>query len=190
MGTLKQGGVDDRELVAALRRGEAAAFDVAYDRHRPRLFGFLARLAGRRDVAEDLLQETFLRLAARATALAEETNLKAWLFAVARNLFISHHRALVVDLDRLERFRLFRRDHGPTATTPFEALAGSETERRLEAALAALPQKYREVVLLIGVERMNPAEAATILRLKPDAVRQRLSRARGMMKKTLEGTDP
>src|SRR5262245_5384316 len=98
------------ELVLRLRRGEEAAFDAAYDLYRRRLFGFLARLSGRRDVAEDLLQETFLRLAAKARLLAEDTNLRAWLFAVARNLFISHRRAVVVDLDRIERFRIFRRD--------------------------------------------------------------------------------
>jgi RNA polymerase sigma-70 factor (ECF subfamily) len=177
------------ELVRALRRGEESAFDAAYERYRARIFGFLLRLSGRRDAAEDLLQETFLRLAAKARQLAEDTNLRAWLFTVARNLFISHRRALVVDLDRLERFRIFRREEEPITATPFESLASSETERRLEAALARLPEKYREVVLLVGVERMTPAEAAAVLKLKPDAVRQRLSRARGMMKAELEGAE-
>jgi RNA polymerase sigma-70 factor (ECF subfamily) len=180
----------DREIVEALRRGEEAAFDLAFDRYRPRIFGFLARLSGRRDVAEDLLQETFLRLAAKAGALRPDTDLRAWLFAVARNLFISHRRALIVDLDRVERFRLFSGVEEPAVPTPFEALASSETERRLETALAGLPAKYREVVLLCGVERMSPSEAAAVLKLKPDAVRQRLSRARGMMKAELEGAEP
>src|SRR5687768_6816745 len=126
----------DREIVDALRRGEEAAFDRAFDRYRPRIFGFLARLSGRKDVAEDLLQETFLRLAAKATALREDTDLRAWLFAVARNLFISHRRSLIVDLDRVQRFRLFREEEEAPVPTPFEALASSETERRLEAAIA------------------------------------------------------
>lgn len=178
----------ERELVAALRRGDEAAFDAVYDSFRPRIYGFLVRLAGRKDVAEDLLQETFLRLAASASRLREDTNLRAWLFTVARNVHVSHRRTLVIDLDRLEGLRLFGDDAAPVPT-PFEEAAGSQMERRLEAAIQRLPAKYREVILLVGVERMTPTEAAEILKLRPDAMRQRLSRARGMIKAELEVSD-
>lgn len=60
---------------------------------RPRVFGFLARLAGRKDLAEDLLQETFLRLAARGDGLAADTRLLPWLLTVARNLYVSDYRS-------------------------------------------------------------------------------------------------
>lgn len=178
----------ERELVAALKRGDEAAFDAVYERFRPRIYGFLVRLSGRRDMAEDLLQETFLRLASSAPRLREDTNLRAWLFTVARNIHRSHRRTLVVDLDRLEGFRLFQ-DGGTPVPTPFEVAAGSEMEQRLEAAIQRLPAKYREVILLVGVERMTPSEAAVILELKPEAMRKRLSRARGMINAELEGNE-
>jgi RNA polymerase sigma-70 factor (ECF subfamily) len=172
-----------RELVERLRQGDVAAFDVAYDRYRPRIFAFLSRLAGRRDIAEDLLQETFLRLAKHARSLAPETNLSAWLFTVARNLHVSHRRALFVDVDRLLRFGLAPRDAPPT---PFERAAGAEAAARIEAAIDRLPAKYREVILLSCVDGLTPAEVAAILGLSPEAARQRLSRARGMIREELD----
>ena len=82
----------DPDLVRRLRRGDAAAFDAIYAQMRPRLFGFLVRLTRDRALAEDLLQESFLRLARSAPGLDPQTNLRAWLFRVARNLTIDHQR--------------------------------------------------------------------------------------------------
>ena len=93
-------GVDDEaELVARLRSGDAEAFDAIYDEYRPRIFGFLLRLSRRRTVAEDLLDETFLRLVRHAPALRTDTNLGAWLFTVARNLYWSYRRASALEDD-------------------------------------------------------------------------------------------
>ena len=62
--------------------------------------------------------------------------------------------------------------------SPFEAAARSETERRLEAALARLPLRDREVLLLVGVEGLTPSTAATVCGVTPQALRKRLQRAR------------
>ena len=79
----------DREtelvLVARLRAGDPDAFDAVHDGFNARLFNFLARLSRRRDVAEDLLEETWLRLVARAAHLQPDTRLGPWLFTVARS---------------------------------------------------------------------------------------------------------
>jgi len=66
-------------LVDRLRAGEAAAFDEVYAAFNARLFGFLARLSRRRDVAEDLLEETWLRLVTSAGRLRTDTRLGPWL---------------------------------------------------------------------------------------------------------------
>ena len=75
-------------------------------------------------------------------------------------------------------------------TSPFEATAGNELERRLEAALAGLPIAYREVLLLVGIEGLRPAEAAQVLGISGDALRQRLSRARALFGQRLSETSP
>jgi DNA-directed RNA polymerase specialized sigma24 family protein len=82
----------DTELVAGLRAGDTEAFDAAYARHAPRLFRFLVHLCARRHVAEDVLQETWLKLATHAPELRPETELGAWLFTVARNGWLSRAR--------------------------------------------------------------------------------------------------
>src|SRR5262245_55566055 len=84
---------DEAALVAGLRRGDAAAVARVYELYRPRLFAFLLRLSRRRTVAEDLLDETWLRLVTHARALRADTRLASWLFTVVRNLYWTHRRS-------------------------------------------------------------------------------------------------
>lgn len=175
-------------LVSALRQGDSAAFDALYEHWSPRVFAFLVRLCRRRDLAEDLHQETWLRLARSAATLEDDLRPGAWLFRVARNLFVSYRRWALLDIDRLQELSLWPRGEGEPES-PFERAAASELERDLERALAALPVRYREALLLVGVERMTPAEAAEVLGIRPDALRQRLARARAMMAELLEVTE-
>jgi RNA polymerase sigma-70 factor (ECF subfamily) len=171
----------DREielrLVARLKAGDPAALEAIYEAYRPRLFAFLVRLSRRRDVAEDLLEETWLRLVTRAGTLVDDARLAPWLFAVARNLYFSWRRSRAVDDRRTS-------DLDPAwpaperGDSPFEAVARAELERRVEAALARLPLRDREVLLLVGVEGLTPSEAAGVCGLPPVTVRARLHRAR------------
>lgn len=171
----------DREielrLVARLKAGDPAAFEAIYEAYRPRLFGFLVRLSRRRDVAEDLLEETWLRLVGRVATLTDDARLAPWLFAVARNLYFSWRRSRAVDAARTSEldpaWPAPERGH-----SPFEAAARAELERRVEAALARLPLPDREVLLLVGVEGLTPSEAAGVCGLPAVTVRARLHRAR------------
>ncbi len=87
----------DRErecaLVAGLKAGEPGAFDEAFEAYNRRLLSFLPRMSGNRAVAEDLAAERWMRLVARGRELEEGTQVGAWLFTVARNLFVSHCRS-------------------------------------------------------------------------------------------------
>jgi RNA polymerase sigma-70 factor (ECF subfamily) len=187
-------GATPAALLEQLRRRDATAFDEVYRRYTPVLFAFLARLAGRPAVAEELLQETWLRLATHARTLAPDTNLRAWLFTVARNLHRSHRRRARLDLDLLRFWRWASREQ-PAPPSPHDMAVLSEAERRLEAALAALPLAQREILLLVSVEGFSPSQAAEILRLRPEAARQRLRRARAALEaagpmRSLEGETP
>lgn len=161
-----------------LRRGDAAAFDAIYDAYRPRVFAFLVRVTRNRALAEDLVQETFLRLARSAPDLSPDTPLRAWLFRVARNLAVDHRRWALLDFDRLFELSLWPRPVTDATATPLDLAEASETQLRLEAALSELSVEHREVVLLISVEGLEPSEAATVLEVSPEVVRKRLSRAR------------
>jgi RNA polymerase sigma-70 factor (ECF subfamily) len=166
------------------RAGDAAAFDIDHAAFNARLFTFLARLAQRRDVAEDLLEETWMRLVTHAPGLRPDTNLAAWLFTVARNLHASYCRARLVEHAHAAGLALWL-SPAPQAS-PFEALAASETLRQIETSLAALPVAYREALLLVAAEGLSPSEASAVCGISPEAMRQRLSRARAFLARRLQ----
>lgn len=170
----------EKPLIDALRRGDAAAFDALYAKYRGRVLGFLLRLAGRRDLAEDLFQETWVKLARHATRLAEDTDLAAWLFRVARNAWVSHRRWSMLDVSRL--VALEEEVVAPSRASAAEDRAdAARAVARLEAAIASLPPASREVVLLVGVEGFDQEQAAAILGISYAALRQRLARARALL---------
>jgi RNA polymerase sigma-70 factor (ECF subfamily) len=177
------GDADERSWVLGLARGDAAAFDAVFAGYRRRLYNYLVRMTRRRDMAEDLLQETFLRLAQNARKLDPETRLGAWLFTVAHRLVVSWTRAQAVRNQLAGD--LPRREVANDDRSPLEALADSQAQLALERAFAALAPAYREVALLVGVEGLPPAEVAQILGQKPDAIRQRLARARTQLAEIL-----
>jgi RNA polymerase sigma-70 factor (ECF subfamily) len=173
----------DSDLIRGLARGDTGAFDRVYERLRAPLYGFLLRLSGRVDLAEDLLQETWLRLARSAAELPAETQLRPWLFTVARNLYRSHRRWSLLDGDRLRELNWLPQQ---ASVSPLEALAASVTECALERAIARLPVEQREVLLLCSISGFEPAQAAAMLGLSAEATRQRLARARAKLRESLE----
>lgn len=172
-------------VVQRLREGDRAAFDDVYATFNGRLFTFLLRLSRRRDVAEDLLEETWLRLVTHARRLRPDTRLGPWLFTVARNLHVSYIRSRLLE-DASSAGLLGLWPFSVHQSSPFEAAAVSELERRVERALATLPSSAREVLLLVGVAGLSHADAADVCCLTPEALRQRLSRARAMLARALD----
>ena len=173
------------DLVARLRAGAPEAFDAVYERFNTPLYSFLARLSRRREVAEDMLEETWLRLVAKAATLRDDTRLAPWLFTVARNLYVSYRRSRAVEDSHAEGL-LGLWPAGTPMPSPFDVASGLETERRLEEALGALSFASREVLLLVAVEGLTPAEAAEVCGVSPQAMRQRLSRGRAELARRLE----
>ncbi len=172
----------DGEIIHGLAHADTRTFDAAYRRLRTPLYTFLLRLSGRVELAEDLLQETWLRLVRSAPELPEGTRLRPWLFTVARNLHRSQRRSSRYDLQRSSELAGLPRL--PSAS-PFEALAMASTQRALERALPRLALGQREVLLLCS-HGFEPAEAAPMLGISAEAARQRLSRARVRLRQLLE----
>jgi len=172
-------------LVARLRQGDADAFDDVYAAFNTRLFTFLVRLSRRRDVAEDLVEETWLRLVKYARRLRPDTRLGPWLFTVARHLHVSFNRSRILE-DSAAVSLIAVWPFSFEQASPFEAAAASELERRIERALAALPSTSREVLLLVGVAGLTHSDAADVCGITPEALRQRLHRAREALATALE----
>ncbi len=178
----------DREtelaIVQRLRGGDTEAFDAVHAAFHVRLFTFLVRLTRRRDLAEDLAEETWLRLVSHARRLRADTRFAPWLFTVARNLYVSYCRARALEEAYGGPLELWPAH--PATVSPFDETAASELERRIERALARMPATAREVLLLVGVAGLEPSEAAVVCGVTPEALRQRLSRARAQLARALE----
>lgn len=181
--------VMDREyelaLVLRLREADASAFEAVHAAFNARLFNFLARLSRRRDVAEDLLEETWLRFIDRAPALRDDTRLAPFLFTIARNLYVSYCRSRSIE-DHYAPAMLGMWPAAMAQPSPFDLTVASETRQRLDEALASLPATYREALLLVGLEHLRPAEAAVVCGISAEAMRQRISRGRTMLARLLD----
>ena len=165
--------------MARLKAGDAAAFEAIYEAYRPRLFSFLARLSRRRDVAEDLLEETWLRLAARAATLDDGGPVGPWLFTVARNLYVSEPAPLSVARPLAHERGRSRLALSRPGDSPFEAAARSEIRgRRIEIGPRAPAVKRPRAPDAGRREGLTPSEVAGICGLSAVAVRARLHRAR------------
>lgn len=179
-------GSPDRALVARLQRRDGSAFSQVYAEHGPRIFRFLARLCGRRELAEDLYQETWIKLAVHAEKLEEDTDLGAWLYTVARNLARSERRSEVARPRPAE----VSFDIASGGASPYDWATANQTQGRLERGLRALPAPFREVLLLVVIEGIDHERAAAILGLTPEALRQRLARARAKLSEHVrDGTE-
>jgi RNA polymerase sigma-70 factor (ECF subfamily) len=176
--------LSDALIVAGLRRADPGAFDRAYERYHPRVFAFLLRLSGRREVADDLVQETWIKLARHATTLREDTQLAAYLFTIARNAYRSFRRWAWLDATRVDAYS----EETPMidAATPETEVEGRRRHAVLERAMAALSAADREVLLLVGVEGMAQDQAAIVLGIEHAAMRKRVTRARDRLAAKME----
>lgn len=168
-----------------MQRGDAGGFDLAYERHHGRVYGFLVRLSGRTDVADDLFQETWLRFARHAAGLRPDSDLRSWLLAVARNVFVSHLRRLKpaevttqLTRDAIQAGNVSHTDGSSSGYDgPDQALLLSDLER----ALLSLTVEDRELLLLVAVEGLSQNAVAVMLGIGAAAVRQRVTRARARL---------
>ena len=140
-----------------------------------------------RTLAEDLLDETWLRLVRHGPRLLPDTRLGPWLFTVARNLYWSHRRDVSIEETSLPDLLSLWPCRSPWPS-PFDLAAAGELERRVERALSTLSPQHREVLLLVGHESLSPTDAAVVCGISAEAMRQRLSRARAALARKLRET--
>lgn len=157
------------KIAYAEAEGRKELVSYLYDRYRQALYAFLFRLSGNPSLAEDLVQETFLRALEKVPRGAGD-HPRAWIFRVARNLLYDHLR------------RARRREEVPLEKVRAEESAGSAWEppdsTGVEKALRRLPPKYREILLLREVEGMSYEEISRTMGLSLSHVRVLLHRAR------------
>lgn len=165
----------DEALMEEVRAGNLTAFQALYDRHRRPVFSFLLRSLGDRRLAEDLLQETFLRVFTHRQTYRPAVLFRTWLFTIARNLLIDRFRQQVGG-PGLEAGEIPETVPAP-GPTPLQQAEARELSERLGAAVLRLSPAQREVLLLSRFAGLSHEEIADVVGTSPEAVRVTLHRA-------------
>lgn len=176
--------VSDSELFQRARTGDRAAFGELVDRHKDSLVNYLTRLCGNSEQAEDLAQESFLRLYQRGNQYREQGKLQAYLFRIATNLFHSQIRREQRWL-RLRSLFLAANGHQPEPPQQSRLLQG-ELGEQLATALLRVPIRYRTPLVLAFVEGWSHREIAAAMECQEGTVKSRIHRGRKLLRAELE----
>ena len=182
----------DRADMERLMSGQDAALNELMERHATPLFHFLCRMAGNEDDANDLAQETFVRVFKSCKSYRPEQRFSSWLFTIAANLARNHHRwrarhpNLSLDAENPMTEQTLGSTLPAGTPTPKEAAMAGERARAVREAVSNLPEDMREAIVLCEWEERGVAEAATILETTAKAVESRLYRARQILRERLK----
>jgi RNA polymerase sigma-70 factor, ECF subfamily len=179
-------------IARGLRRRDPDLLDRLIEQYQHRLLRYLVYLAGSRELAEDLFQETWIRVLERGHQYDGQHQFSTWLFAVARNLTLDYLRKKSpVSLDGLmddeDRAPLEPADARPLA---WEVVAQHEQAERISTALVSIPAEYRETLVLRFQEGLGLEEIARVTGAKLGTVKSRLYRGLNLLMSKLEGARP
>ena len=164
----------DSALMERVRSGDLEQLSGLFERHHRRLYQFFLRLARDGSVAEDLVQEVFVRVLKYRHTWRDEAEFVPWMFALARNAAVDHFRSRTRDGKRDAAGAPDAVLQPPRAVERLEEL---ERASQLRAALDLLAPDKREVLLLARFGEMKHERIAAMLGISPGAVRVRLHRA-------------
>jgi RNA polymerase sigma-70 factor (ECF subfamily) len=182
---------DDEQLVEAALHGEREAFEVLVRRHRRGLVSHLYRQTGQRDCALDLAQEVFLKVYLSLASFDPRYRFTTWLYRIASNCAIDHQRkkhprtcSLYAD-PRGDNGQGAARTLAGSDPTPDDMLRLRELQARLEESIRMLPVDYRQLILLRHRQHCRYDEIARITQLPIGTVKNRIFRAREMLRDSL-----
>lgn len=170
----------DVELLQRART-EVEAFAIVYARYQQVVYRFARAMTGSPDAAEDITQDVFVALLVDTGRYSpDRAAFTTYLYGIVRNL----------SRDRLRRERRLRAmeavgltfGHGEHAEDPFQMIEGAELAAQVRSALARLPSRYRELIILCDLHGLSYADTALIVGTSIGAVRSRLHRARQLLR--------
>jgi RNA polymerase sigma-70 factor, ECF subfamily len=179
---------DASAIARGLRRRDPDLLDRLIEQYQHRLLRYLVYLCGNRELAEDLFQETWIRVLERGHQYDGKHEFSTWLYAVARNLTIDYlRRKSPVSLDGLmedeDRTPFEPIDESPAA---WEIVAQHEQAERINQALVSVPAEYRETVVLRFQEGLALEEIASVTGAKLGTVKSRLYRGLNLLMSRLK----
>jgi RNA polymerase sigma-70 factor (ECF subfamily) len=182
----------DRADMERLAAGQDTALNDLMERHATPVFHFLCRMVGNEDDANDLAQETFVRVFRARASFRPNEKFSTWLFTIAANLARNHfrwrsrHPNVSLEAETGETEQTLGGTLPANDPAPNEQALATERAAAVRDAVGKLPEDLREAVVLCEWEECSMAEAAAILETTPKAVESRLYRARQMLREKLK----
>lgn len=186
----------DVRLMLQVAQDRAEAFEELMLRYQSRLVSLLSHLVGRRDMAEDLAQDVFLRVYRARKHYVPGSKFSTWLFTIAHNVAANALRSLARrrevplagdrDPDEFRGDPLERLAKAASGMMPSRQIDQTELRDIVKLAVAGLSDRQREAVLLNKFEHLSYEEIAEVMGLTPSAVKSLLSRARANLRDVLE----
>ncbi|HPT28338.1 MAG TPA: sigma-70 family RNA polymerase sigma factor [Bryobacteraceae bacterium] len=181
------------EWARKLMAGDASAFTPFVESFQAKIFQYTWLTCGQREDAEEVAQETLLKVFENFDQLREPEHVRAWVFRIAKNFCLMKRRRSVFAPEReLSLDELLPASDGERKVqipdggeAPEASILRGELNSRLESAIRQLPDIYRSVVLLRDVEELSTADTAAILDVTENVVKQRLHRGRLALRKSL-----
>jgi RNA polymerase sigma-70 factor (ECF subfamily) len=182
----------DEDLIVQVQRGNRRAFDELVARYKGRLYSFILRMVKDPDLAEELTQETLIRVFLHAEKYREIAKFSTWVFTIATNLVRNKMR------QRSRRPRFLSLDPAPEddsdvpldppdpTADPSRQVEGAELGRLIADATSRIPEKYRVPFLLREVEQLSYEEIQQVTGLKLGTVRSRINRARTRFRQNIK----
>jgi RNA polymerase sigma-70 factor (ECF subfamily) len=174
-------------LIQRAQRGDRDSFNAIMDLYRERVVRMAFHMVGNREDAQDLCQETFVKVYRALGSFDRKRAFSPWLYRIAHNVVLDFLRRKKVRPALMEPDPDHPLEEGldPQAETPQEALLSQEMRREVMQAIQSLPENYRSVVVFRFVDELSYAEIADALDLTESNVMMRMSRARRMLRDKL-----
>ena len=179
---------DTQSLAAGLRRRDPDLLDRLIEQYQHRLYRYLLFLTGNRALAEDLFQETWIRVLERGHQYNAKSKFESWLFAIARNLVIDvSRRKKIASLEELGDSESNQPFELPDehSISPLQLLVSRESKEAVQLSLLKIPAYYREVLLLRFQEELSLEEISAVLATPISTVKSRLYRGLTVLKSAL-----
>jgi RNA polymerase sigma-70 factor (ECF subfamily) len=185
----------DADLARALVEGRTGAFDEFVESYRTKLFRYSFLMCGQREDAEEVAQETLLRVFESLDQLRDPARLKSWVFRIAKNCCLMKRRKGVfapdmeISLDQVGPqggSAGSEMDIADWSAVPEKIASDTEFRAAIHRAIQGLPELYRSVFLLRDIEELTTDEAAHVLEVSEDVIKTRLHRARSALRGQLE----
>jgi len=188
-------GLSDPEVVVLARKGSEAAYRELLTRYERPVFSLVFRMVRDRETAEDLSQETFVKVLNNLDRYSPEFKFSSWLFKIANNLTIDHLRRRRIDTISIEGAPDAVTAESARATSiavvsgdesPLEELESKELGAAIEHAIGKLRPEYRACIMLRHVEDKSYEEIAEIVKLPLGTVKTYIHRARHELRAALD----